>query len=223
MIDIAGKGAEWIGRWQQVTFSPAALFGGEGFRLDSTAFLFSTGCLFLGYFSAILSSVAYFAVYYPRNLRTHLAGDKLKSSLEVLTIVAGVYIVAFLLALLVTASVSYLIFRRFGATRPFEDHFAAEIHVFSLEPVAAVALTIYILCLTDHHPLLSGITFAIFVATRFYYLWLAFVALKAVHRFSSRTMRAAFLLGYIPPAFGGMVMQIGLVWMLGVLSTTNWD
>jgi hypothetical protein len=223
MIDIAEKGTDWIRRWGEVTFTPSKLFGFHGFRLDSTAFLFAIGCIFAGYFSATVSAVAYFAIWYPGNLRAHLTSDKFKETIEILTAIAGVYVTAYLVTLLVTASISYLVFRAFGTGRPFEDHFAAELHLFSLEPVAAVSLTVLIINRNNHRLLLSGIMFAIFVATRLYYLVLAYVALRSVHRLSSKFGTLAFCLGYVPPAAIGLLVQVGITWLLGIVDTSHMD
>ncbi len=223
MIDIAGTGADWIRRWQDVTFSPSKLFGSATFKLDSTGFLFATGCLFLGYVSAMIASIVYFALWYPENLRLHMAGEKLKPTAEVLTVVAGIYILAFLTALLVTAAISYLIYRRFGTGRLFEDHFAGELHLFNLEPIAALALTIFFVNLDNRHKLLAWSAFAVFVATRLYYLYLAYIALSCIHNLSRASERRAYFLGYIPPALMGLVVQVVIVWLLAFVATIDFD
>jgi hypothetical protein len=222
--NLLNQGSDWVRRWQEVTFAPTALFSSHNFKLDTTAFLFSTGCLFAGYLSAIISAVAYFGVWYPNNLREHLeAAEKLKTTIEVLTVIAAVYVMAYLVSLLVTASASYLVFRAFGTKRPFELHFAAELHFFNLEPLAAIALTVLIINRQNNHPLLSGIMFAAYAVTRFYYLVLAYLALDAVHGLRRSVRSRAFWLGYVPPALTGLFVQVGLTWMLGLFTTSGFD
>jgi hypothetical protein len=42
MIDLTEKGAEWVERWEEVTFTPSHLFAKTKFKLDSSAFLHIT-------------------------------------------------------------------------------------------------------------------------------------------------------------------------------------
>jgi hypothetical protein len=217
--DIIQKGTEWIERWQEVTFTPTTLFHRARFALDSSTFLFAVGCLFAGYVFATISSVFYFTHFYFKNVAAHIVPEKLKGTIEGLSLIAGVYILAVLVALLLTSSVSYLVYRWFGSQRSFNVHFAAEMHLLNLEPVAAVALVVFFENMKNNHHLIGNVSFVVFSVTRCYYVLLAYIALREVHRLSSPRRQLAFALGYIPPTLVSIGFQLLIVNFLGQVFT----
>jgi hypothetical protein len=207
-IDIVGNGKAWVRRWEAVTFSPSKLFARKTFQLDSGTFQFAMGCFLLGYVCSVITCLAYFVAFYPHTFRGELAGEKLKTSLEVLSLLAGGYVVAMIVFSLCMGSVSYLVYRGFGSGQDFDRHFSAVLHLRNLEPVAAIAITLFLLQPNNgqygrpwlheyKHPTWAAIVLMLFLATRFYYIVLGWKALRAVHAAGGRN-GLSFLLGFVP-------------------------
>jgi len=224
MIDIVEKGTEWVERWQEVTFTPSHLFAKAKFRLDSTAFLFASGALLIGYFAAMFGAAVYFAVYFRAYFASNLCtAEQVKQEIELITAVSGLYIGAMIASLIFTSALSYFAYKRAGSLRTFSDHFASELHFFNAEPIAAIALTIAFINYRNRHLVLEVGVVLLFIATRAYYLFLAFIAFRELHRPSPKRQWAAYLIGYLPSALVGIGIQLLVVAILSLLVTNVLD
>jgi hypothetical protein len=223
MIDLTEKGAEWVERWEEVTFTPSHLFAKTKFKLDSSAFLFASVSLMTGYFAAMFGSAAYFAWYYPKNFRGHLAADDLKKVAEAVTITSGLYVGVVIVVLLFTSAISYLVYRKVGSPRNFRDHFATELHFLNMEPLAAIALTIATINFSNNHWIVAVASLAIFLGSRVYYLFLAYTAFGCLHNLSSDKMKLAFWAGYFPIAIVGVAIQFLIFSLISLFATGNFD
>jgi hypothetical protein len=182
------------------------------------------GCFLLGFVCSVATCIAYFALFYPHDFRTHLSGDKLKATLEVVSLLSAGYAVTMIVFSLCLGSFSYLIYRLFGSNQDFDRHFAAVLHLRNLEPVAAIAITLFLLqpdsghryswLYAYKHPPWAVVVFTLFVTTRLYYLILGWKALRRVHA-GIRRNRLAFLLGFLPVEVAG---ALGFILFTLVLS-----
>jgi hypothetical protein len=223
MIDLTEKGAEWTERWQDVTFDPAHLFAKSKFKLDSSAFLFASGCLLTGYFAAMFGAAAYFSWYYPKNFRGHLDADKFKAIATSVTVSSGFYVGVVIVVLLFTSAISYLIYRKFGSTRKFSDHFATELHFFNMEPLSALALTVAAISVSNNHEVVAIISFAVAAISRVYYLFLAYSAFRSLHGLPPGKLKLAFWVGYFPIALVGVLVQWLIFCLIAIFATGNFD
>jgi hypothetical protein len=215
MIDVIEKATGWVKRWQEVTFSPSHLFSMEKFKLDAETFWFATGCLLSGYLLGVIGSELYFGVFFPKNMKYSLSPTLLKGSIEIITVFAGLYVAAILMGVFIISTFSYWVYRRFGSKRTLSDHFACELNLFNLEPIAVGALTVCIICYIDYHYTLGRVLLSLFLCTRLYYIVLSFIAFRCLHSLSLVQERWAFGLGVLPP----VILDIGIrVCITGLLA-----
>jgi hypothetical protein len=223
MIDLTERGAEWVERWQEVTFTPSHLFAKTKFKLDAQAFLFASVSLTAGYFAAMFGAAAYFAWYYPKNFRAHLDADDLKNVVEAVTLTSGLYVGIVIVVLLFTSAISYVVYHKFGSARKFSDHFATELHFFNLEPLAAIALTIATINFSNGHWIVAVASLAIFLVSRLYYLFLAYTAFRSLHNLPADKLKLAFWAGYFPVAIIGVAIQFVIFGLVSFFATGNFD
>ena len=233
-INIVESGRALIQRWDNVTFSPSRLFDHTGFRLDTTSFQFAIGCFLIGYICSILTCIGYFATFFPHNLNEHLSGERLKTTLEAVSMLSGGYVIAMIVLALCLGSMSYLVYRGFGSGQNFEQHFGALLHLRNLEPIAAIAITLFLLQQPDYSyearqgllpfksPTWAVCLLVVFVLTRLYYLRLGWIALCGVH-VGVRRRWIPFLIGFVPVEIVGAIVFTLFTLILGSMATHNFD
>jgi hypothetical protein len=179
-----------------------------------------------------MTCVAYFAVFYPRYFRAHLGGDKLKTTLEVVSLLSAGCVVAMMVLTLCVGSFSYLVYRQFGSKQDFDRHFAVVLHLRNLEPVAAIAITLFFLRPGSRHnslwlgvfrhPAWGALVLALFASMRIYYMVFGWKALRRAHPGVQRG-ELAFLVGFVPVELAGALVFTLVALVLGIIMVSNLD
>jgi len=209
----------WLEDWAAVTFRPKQYFR-SGLKSGVTAFEFVIGTELLAYVACLLTSIAFFALFYWSNLVAHIRTTSTENVLAVSKLFIAVSISSFV-ALLVSTVISFAVARLLGSTASITAHVAAYFHLVALDPLAIAGASLVLLANAESW--VSVIGSAIFILTRGWLLFAGYYATIFVHPLRPLKRAILLTLGYLPAFLVLNVIVVAVAAFIAMFAIAGWD